>query len=186
MTHRYTDRIVLTATAGATTSYTYSCNGLYDPYTTGAGRQPYYFDQLSAIYRHYTVMKSTCTIRVAPVSSTAVPACFTLYLNDDSTVTHTNADTAAENPTAVYKILGIGAGGGETVFRKTWNAKEHFGPGVISDPNLQGNDSSNPTEQQHFTFICNALDGTSTVVYHGIITIDYDAVWQELREVATS
>lgn len=186
MTHRYTDRVVITANAGASTSYVYSCNGMYDPYTSGTGVQPYYFDQLSAIYRHYTVLKSKCTIRLVPISATSSPACFTLYLNDDSTVTYTNADRAAENPTAVYKILPIGGGGVETVLRKSWDAKEHFGPGVISDPNLQGTDSANPTEQQHYTFMTNALDGTSSVVYHGIITIDYDAVWQELREVSGS
>lgn len=185
MTHRYTQRVTLVGVAGATTNQTFSCNGLYDPDTTGTGKQPYYFDQLTNIYRHYTVLASKLTVRVCGRAANSVPSLFTIYINDDATVLHTNADNAAENPTAVFKMIGPGSND-EVVLRKAWKASENFGPGVISDPNLQGTDTANPAEQQHFSMVYNALDGSSSVTVDMICTIEYQTIWQELREVQTS
>lgn len=185
ITHRYTDRLTLTGTAGASISQVYSCNGMYDPDITSTGHQPYYFDQLAAIYNHYTVLASKITVRLVPGSGNTVGSVFTMYINDDASVTYSNADSAAENQTAVWKMLGSG-GTSEVVVSKKWRAQDAFGPGVISDPNLQGTTGANPTEQQTFTIRYNSVDGASTVSCAAIVCVEYQAIWQELKDVAAS
>lgn len=52
----YSNTEILTATNGNTATVTqYRLNSLYDPYYTGAGTQPYQFDQLNTIYGIYKV-----------------------------------------------------------------------------------------------------------------------------------
>lgn len=53
---------VLNATG--TNVYQFSSNGLFDPDITGTGHQPMYFDNYSAVYKRYRVVKSAITVTV--------------------------------------------------------------------------------------------------------------------------
>ena len=55
---KYAETINVPIGVGGTGNYLYSCNGMYDPNITGTGHQPMYFDQFTAMYDHYTVLKS--------------------------------------------------------------------------------------------------------------------------------
>ncbi len=44
--------------------YKYAGNGCFDPDLTGAGHQPYTWDQLTAIYKFYTVTSSTIELQL--------------------------------------------------------------------------------------------------------------------------
>ena len=48
------------------TVFQFSCNSLYSPNASYAGTQPLYFDQVMAIYDHYTVVSSKCKTTLCP------------------------------------------------------------------------------------------------------------------------
>lgn len=62
---RYSLHQQLTSTAGAAGQASYRMNSLFDPYVTGVGGQPRYFDQLtgaSGPYLNYRVLKATARV----------------------------------------------------------------------------------------------------------------------------
>lgn len=184
MSHRYCDVYSLASTAGSQPSGSFSCNGMYDPDISGTGHQPMYFDQLAAIYNHYTVLKSTIVVRLRSRGSSSA-AVYAIYINDDSTVTPTNVVFRCEQSSAVYKTVGYQQSE-EVVLKKTWDAKQAFGPGALADPNLQGTASANPTEQQMFTLTMSPLDGATACTVDAFVTITYDVIWQELKDITSS
>lgn len=185
MTHRYCARGQLqTGASGVLASVSYRCNGMYDPDYSGTGHQPYYFDQISAVYNHWTVIGSKITIRVAKsdanVNSPIIIGCM---INDDGTVTP-NIDGLCEHPSSTHRVLGYG--NPATTFIKKWSAKKTFGGSVLSNPNLQGSASADPTEQSMFTIFINSEPSVVATSVTIDVTIDYIAVWSELKDIATS
>lgn len=60
------NRVIDGGTGATASSYYYSCNSIYDPDCTKSGapgHQPYFYDQLSALYSRYSVLSSKATIR---------------------------------------------------------------------------------------------------------------------------
>lgn len=59
---RYSDQITLNPTAGATSSYFFHANSIFDPDASGVGHQPYGHDTLQTIYKDYVVDKAVITL----------------------------------------------------------------------------------------------------------------------------
>ena len=70
--------------------YSYGVNCLYDPVLAVGGTQPMYFDQLSDIYNHYTVVASRIKVTIIPNRTEA----FTggIVIDDDGTPSVTHLD----------------------------------------------------------------------------------------------
>lgn len=186
MKHRYCETFNFAGTAGAINNQTFSCNGMYDPNTTGAGHQPMYFDQLSAIYNHYTVLASKITISAVIADTVINPVHLVCYVNDDSTLTPASIQARMEQSTARFTTV-LPSGNGRAVLTNRWSATQNFGPGAISDPNLQGDATTNPTEQQFYTISGQVADLVSSWGISGVyVVIEYDAIWQELKDIASS
>lgn len=185
MKHRYVETLTLASTTGTPGFYSFRCNGMYDPNHTGTGHQPMYFDQLTAIYDHFNVQTSKITLRATVPSTNSTPVCAGIYINDDTTVTPSSAQNCCELGSSVYKVIGS-RDTPEVVFTKKWSAKEAFGPASLNDPELQGSASADPTEQQIFTIFVQSIDGTTTNRIDWTVTIEYDAIWTELKDLASS
>lgn len=183
--HRYVDTFTMTSTAGALSNQTYSCNGMFDPDFTASGHQPLYFDQLTAIYNHYTVLSSKITVRCTQQGGTSPSIHAVVYINDDTTTVGSTLYSRMEQNSAVYGTI-LPDGNSTLTLSKKWKASENFGPSVIGDPNLQGTAAANPTEQQFWTLTIGSADGSSTGGFYATVTIEYEAVWQELKDIATS
>lgn len=184
--HRYVAYKTLTSTTGALGSQTFRCNGMFDPDHTSTGHQPLYFDQLAALYNHFTVLNSKITVKLtAGTANSAVPMQVAMYVNDDTTVTPSGIEIQAEQSTGRFGMVPV-QGNGTLVLTSKWSAKENFGPYAISDPNLQGSSAADPTEQQTWSFQYQAADLASTVVVYAQFVIEYDAIWQELKDIGTS
>lgn len=183
-THKYAELVNLaTGAAGAQASYTFSCNGLYDPNITGTGHQPMYFDQLSAIYDHYCCVASKISVRFCP-QTTTVPCLVAVYVNDDSTVTP-NIQGAIEQSTGVTALLGPNTDLTKQL-KLSWNAKSYFGKDPLSNTELQGTASANPTEQSFYTItIDSAAQAIATTVVV-LVEIEYTAVWKEVKDLTSS
>lgn len=177
--HKYVES--LTFTAGTPSDVRqFTCNGLYDPNITGTGHQPLYFDQLSGIYNHYTVFKSTCTYKVI---LTSVPCLVSHYIEDDTTVSTGSQSAEMSTSTAtVHSNLAVRP----TNLTRTWVAKQFFGGDIFDNDLLTGSASANPTEQMYFTFNVTAMDGVTNPSYSVLVEVLYEAVWDELKTIAQS
>lgn len=178
--HRYTEPISIGLSAGATSTYLWSCNGMYDPNITSTGSQPMYFDQLSAIYDHYTVFNSRLRLDISCPSSVR----YAFYVDDDTSV----ATTVQQASQQVGAILGmhLSTAVRPTSITRSWNAKDYFGGDVFDNDNLQGTASANPSEQSYYTIAIAALDIAATPTVDILVTLEFDAVWDELKTMATS
>lgn len=187
MTHKYCEQVLVgTGVNGTLASYLFSCNGMYDPNITGTGHQPYYFDQMTALYDHYCVIGSQITVRVAKTDASQVVTTVGMFINDDTTVTPTK-EGLLENSLGMHRcLIGIGGKYGETVFKKSWSAKKFFGGSILANTELQGNASTNPSEQSYFNFWVDSTTQTTASTVNLDVTVKYIAVWKELKDIATS
>ncbi len=160
--------------------YQFTCNGLFDPNFSGTGHQPAYFDQLTPIYDHYTVFRSTCTYTLsAPNTALLVSH----YLEDDTAVS--TGTTSAEQSTA-KAVMHLPSATRPLVLTRVWNAKSVFGGDLYDNDLLQGTSSTNPTEQQYFTLSCQSVDGVTNITYNFMVEIVYETVWDELKTISQS
>jgi len=93
MNHKYTETVNVNNTTGLFNTYVMSCNGLFDPNITGTGRQPLYFDQLTALYNHYVVIGSKCTFKFTPAAVTSQCLRVACFIEDGASVTPTALTT---------------------------------------------------------------------------------------------
>lgn len=115
-TMRYSDIITLTSAAGAVTSNVFRMGSLFDPDSTGTGHQPYYFDQLSALYNNYVVLKSTLKVQFAlqpnaiATAQPSGPSIVGIATDDDGTLVATPS-TILEIPGSKSVFIGNATGG---------------------------------------------------------------------------
>jgi len=178
--HRYVHRMDLTTTGGIAT-YPFRCNGMFDPYANAGGHQPMYFDNAAAIYDHFTVLSSTIKIEAVGALGTEVPTVIGCYINDDSSVATSDIQALAEQSSCRYKILGGTSSLPVTVYH-SWDAKRAFGGDPLSMSQLQGTGTSDPTEQQTYTMYFGPLDTASISRIDAMVTVEYVAVWRELKD----
>lgn len=184
MTHRYVDNITLTSTAAALATHQFSVNSMFDPNTTGVGHQPLYYDQLTPLYNHYTVIGSKITVQITPKATNEEPTRFVLFLEDNTTVTPTDIGILSEQTGA--KVLQIGPNSNFNYTRSLkWSARKNFPGAVLGNDQLRGT-NANPAEQQYFTLGCQSSLGGTTTEVQCYVTIQYIAVWTEPKQVDNS
>lgn len=125
MKHSYVDNYKLDNTGTTTVAATqqFRLNSLYDPDYTGSGHQPYYYDQIAALYAEYCVygvkvdiyagsesVTSPILLSIAPSLSTSLP---------------TDAELGLERPQA--SRLFVDAGGASQRFVKYYKIYEILG-----------------------------------------------------------
>lgn len=109
---RYSEFRNLSAAAGG--DYQYNLNSCYDPNLTGTGHQPLGFDQLSALYQRYRVLKASWVVQHA-TAGVGIIAVAVVPTNNTTSLA-TNFDTACELPysksllsSVEYTAIGLGS-----------------------------------------------------------------------------
>jgi len=164
--------------------FLYRANGMYDPNALGTGHQPMYFDQLTAIYDHWTVLRSRITASFSCNSTPSHGCVAAIYLEDDGASYAPNALDAAERPGAVTKTWAPLAEGACTLYH-SYDASKTFGANPQAQDDLNGTALADPTEQALWAlYIHDPALGSFT----GYITIkiDYDVVWEEFKTITGS
>jgi len=184
-TLKYCEEIGVTLDVNGISEYLFSCNGMTQPNVTLANHQPLYFDQLVAVYNHYTVQ--TSRIKVIPLySAYASPIIYVLMKDDDATTgTTTNTNLAREREGSVTAVAQPNDWA-PPVLRSSWSVRATFGNDGMGDSALQGTVAASPTER---TVWCVHLDGGvagGTAIIHYLIEIEYDCVWDERVSITTS
>lgn len=184
VTHKYTQNFQIQSTLGVLGTTQFTCNGMFDPDITGSGHQPMYFDQFSALYDHYTVIGSKMKITFANTSTGNASGRFVIMQQDDSTIASSAVDAVSENSLGSWKMLAAGDNNVHTIFKK-WSAKKTFGGSVLGNDNLQGTVAANPVELSVYT-LGYAVGTAVTQSIDVVVEIDYIAIWDELKELASS
>lgn len=145
-----------------------------------------YFDQLAALYNHYTVLRSKITVQFMPTA--AIFSVGGVYIEDDTSITPATLQlTMCEQNSASFRVWGPSATvTGPTIVSKSWDAVSAFGPNPLANDNLQGTVAANPSEQQYFTVFFGDLNGVSVDSQQILVTIEYEAVWDELKNILGS
>lgn len=186
MTHKYVSAPTqLNCVGGNMSLHVFCANGMFDPDISATGHQPMYFDQMALIYNHYTVIGSKITIQVQTTEEVLGPMIGCLWIDDDSITTSTSLSEVAER--GRYPLVNFGGPNSDprTTFKAKWSAKKFFGKGAMANNALQGTGSANPSEISNYKFAYNTVDGTSATIYL-TVSIEYIAIWSELKETAQS
>lgn len=177
-TVRYVEAISITLTLGVGNAR-FTANGLYDPNQSGTGHQPMYFDQLMAVYDHYTVLKSK--IKITPSYSGTLY--FAAYVDDD-TSGPSNFTSAMEYD----ESKGYLRNGAVSVFppiNLSWDAVKKFGPNPLANDNLQGTSSANPAEIS--TYYITVYDpSTPNTSMQCLVEMEFQVVWDEFATTSPS
>lgn len=174
---------------GTSTIYQISCNSLFDPNATGTGHQPYGFDQISALYDHYTVVSSRIKVTpcIAPDVANGVVAFF-MWIDDDtstSTTVTTNVERTSSKTIYMCPATGWVSNGTGTLYH-SWSAKEAFGPGTLADSTMQGSATTSPTEQQYFSLGMFNPQVIAMANCFFAVEVEYDVIWDELVTLSGS
>lgn len=184
MKHKYADAFAVDTTGTMVKTFI-AANGMTS--IIGSGHQPSYFDTMTSIYNHYTVIGAilkitTCNSNV----NSAAPAVTVIEQNDDSVFAPTTVASATEQANAISFLQPPGTGGGTVSRTFKFSARGTFGPNVLSDPDLQGTSAANPVEATTWLVATQPVDGASRVVVNYWFEIEYVALWEELKDIAQS
>lgn len=185
---KYVTTISPNAAAGFVADHIFSANGLFDPDITGAGHQPYGFDQMMLHYDHYTVIGSK--VKVIAVNNTTNPIWIMSAIRDSNTsLTGNFSDTLLEQPGISKKLTTyLSSGGSRVATSQFYSTKKFFGVrNFINKSAYRGTDAANPTEQAYFHILVGAqttTDDPTPQVMH--VEIEYTAVLTEPKILVQS
>jgi len=145
-----------------------------------------YFDQLAAIYDHYTVLRSRITVTLQIDASVTGALVCCLYIDDDtSTVASLTANSERIGAKTFVYTPSV-SGQGNPTFTMDWDAKKAFGGDVLADSTLQGSSGASPTEEQFFTMEVGNMVTPATFTFNYWIKVEYDVAWDEYVTIAIS
>lgn len=184
--HRYVDRVTLAPTLGAQAIHRFRANGMYDPDQTSTGHQPMFFDQMTALYDHFVVIASKIQVNFVLNECTSGVIC-TLTLDDDtSTYTSNKPEAMVEGGRTAWGI-GTPDDRNQIILSRSFSPKRFLGRSKpLSDPELKGSSSGDPTEQAYYVVGVESTDGATPGNIRCWVEIDYVAVWIEPKEIGQS
>lgn len=173
----YVEAVSLSPAPGAIATAQYIANGMYDPTVAVGGHQPMGFDQMMALYHHFTVIGSKITVKFMGDNSNDFLC--GIWLSSDSTTTN-NHQVAMERQRSHYKLVQKNSEATQTIVNR-FSAKKFFScKAIIGESQYKGNSSSDPTEQALYNVYAGSPDGTSTPTsIKAVVRIDYIAVFSE-------
>jgi len=178
---RYCETINLASTVGAMGTYEWSANDLFDPNITGAGHQPYGFDQWMTFYTKATVMKSSCVVEA---TTTGTPLTFGVFFSRGAAG---STISSAMSLIEAYRGTGHLCTGSSAPVRV---AKSNFDL-MVTDPEFDPGSffcttAASPTFRYHYTVFAQSADLSTTANLLGFITILYDVLLEDPVTIAAS
>lgn len=177
MKHKYSDNFGAPISSTINTAI-FHLNSLYDPYQTGVGHQPYYFDQLAALYNKYTVFG----VKVDLVASCggANTQCMIGMKAQRDTTALVNIGDLAERPGAKWTILN--SQGPQKRLSKYFNLAQLFGvskKAISNDGEYSAASSASPTKLYYLNISAQHPDGaTATNIFYNV-TLTFYSRWSE-------
>jgi len=173
--------------AGSTDSYIFRMNSLYDPDLTSVGHQPIGFDQIMAMYDHYTVIGSRAKMTFTNNDQT-YNARVIAYLKD-SAVPISSQTQIIENGMGRYTVLApAGTGGSTKSLSLNCSPSKFFGRKVMQGDKYQGTSTTNPDDGVYMHLVAgpastSAVDQSTVDV---TVLIQYVAILTEPKQLSLS
>lgn len=169
---------IASGATGVSNAHVFSCNGLYDPDITGVGHQPRGFDQIMALYDHYTVIASKIKVQYWIRPAQTGQAAVGISVQDDNTV-FTDYRDYMESPNNVTIQLSPDGDRSKTLVSQI-NPNKFLGRSKpLADSQLKGSSTGNPTEQCYFhVWVTSSTEATSV---DAVVEIEYTAIMGEPR-----
>lgn len=189
MAFRYVDTISLDpGTTNAVAYHTFNPCNMFDPDVSGAGHQPYGFDQYMQFYQHYTVIGSKIKCTFMPQVDTAAGQAYVgltaaagapLFLTDINTLTERKASNVNMVSTMQNKPVSVTKGVSHSKF---------FGQKVLQEDANAGTVTTGPSESfyYHVFAATNHYGITDPAAIRVRVQIDFLAVLHEPKQIAGS
>lgn len=182
MKHRYSETFTMTSTTGSLANYLFKCNGMYDPNQTGTGHQPYWFDQLTAVYSYYCVVGSRINVTITHSGSGTSPGwTCTLTINEDATVAATDMRALRETTESKYVTLPYTSTDAKYL-NSSWSLKKRYGTTSKTDLDFRGNAGADPTEKNYYVISAQPTDRLSSGTILVEAVIEYIAIWTDIKD----
>jgi hypothetical protein len=185
-TLRYCEYAAPNPGAGAFSRTVYTCNNAYDPNYTGVGHQPLGFDQLAAMYSHYTVMHSviTATMNVVAADAPSVQGILVSDQNDHAGPWPVVCEQGYKQVT--FQMVGP-ATSALNPLRIGWNLKENMNIKDPSNPSVCAPVSASPTDVQYYIVFIQAVDQSADLSGIAmVITVTYDVLFSTRKDLTGS
>lgn len=181
-TLRYSENVAIASAAvnEGVGTYVFTANGAWDPNITGGGSQPRGFDELMALYDHYTVTASRVKVRFTN-TATSRPYVGIVVRDTPTAVPDAKNFFEASDSKITEKVLGrLGEGNESCAMTHSVNVAKYLGrKSAMSDPELKGGATRNPTEQVYYHINCVNMANSSSSAVDAIVTLEYDLVLHE-------
>lgn len=188
---RYVDVYALTSNSGSIAKQYMRMNSIQDPDQTGTGHQPYYHDQLVALYNRYCVLGSKMIVTFSLLPSaiaTAQPSGPMIcgVVADDSGSTSNTLSTVLESSTCKSTFVGSQNGGPNVkTFVLTYSPSRDLGLSP-DDDTVGAAVGSNPTSQWYGLAFA-AETGLSTASTVSVkIEMEYYVKFSQIKDIAGS
>lgn len=186
--HRYVERVQLDpSTGGIIDEYIFCANGLYDPNVTGTGHQPMGFDQMYALYSHYTVTHATITVTFVNGTDTSNPQAVAIRVANGTTATN-SIDDFLEQRSCPYSVLGVDGSGAEIrKLKQTVDIARFLGrPNLLNEDDCRGSSTANPVEKVMFILGAEPFGSVDGGRIDCLVEMEFKTVWTEPEILAQS
>lgn len=180
---RYVEQIQLDPSAGLMAQNAFSANGLYDPNITGTGHQPLGFDQLMALYDHYEVISSKCTVTFSPTTLTGQSIVGGITLDDSGTMSPASAEAAQEQAESAWRTITPQQ---TAVVKRAVNISKFLGKPRGTD-GLIGSVAGNPGEDLNYVvWVASPNSNDNPGIANATVMIEYWVKFSEPKELQQS
>lgn len=180
----YAETVAMTGGgAGATLTYSYRANSIYDPRVAIGGHQPMAHDEWANFYNHYRVIGSKITLKPVTQTDTTAPLVYFVTLGATSTAP-ASADIAIERGRCAYGIL-TPQGDNTITLKNAYDAVKFFGTKVdIGEQKALF--TADPAEGVYFHIGMTPLTSSSLTSSHFVVEIEYTCQFTEPRQLGQS
>ena len=188
--HKFCDYGIINAATGATGTIFFRANSLYDPDAQTGGHQAMAYDQLYALYNHYTVTNVSCSVIFINSSGQRMICAVNIY---DTNSVSSDINDICENDGAKFEFIGPDNSAGSTksqcTITKSVDLARFFGVKKqdMVNASLYRGSNGNPTEQAFFgVTVAEPTGGFDPGNVNVYVVLTYDTVWSEPRKVLGS
>lgn len=183
-TLKYVENITFNVASGGLNSVNvFGANDMNDPNTTGAGHQPRGLDQWHQHYDHHYVKRSRIYVNFVSTDAT-YPVTVGISLRDDTT-TEANPLDYVEQDCNSTQLTQSGGSKGQGVLKKFFDYRATNHRRYTEDDNKASNTGS-PVERSFYHIFVGDMFGNDAGEVKAIVTIFYDAVFTELKDLTAS
>ncbi len=171
---------------------TFRLNGLHDPDVTGAGHQPYGYDQITPFYASYTVRRAWATITVTGVDDSSTFLAYMIQPQGSSTtLAGLTLEQVSEYDETNFVVLGQSSSGVPnqqvTIPLIDLPKLEGFSwPAYYGNSNYRASVGSNPSQGSQLVLGVGNAAGTTGKVATLTIEIFFDSYWEGRKSLPQS